>query len=420
MKRNHIRLIIILGSIAIVGIILVQIYWLRKAWDIQERQFNQNVYVALKRVAMRIARDNQITLNRPNPVNQLSSNYYVVNVNVPIDKQNLERYLIAEFARTNVFVDFEYGIYDSSSNRMVYGNYISVSSGNSRESAKKELSTHKGYKHYFGVRFPSKKNYLAEQMDWMIIFSAILLLAVSFFTYALFIILKQKRLSEMQKDFINNMTHEFKTPIATVNISADVLADPKIIETPERLSSYAAIVKQETKRLNDQVEKVLQIARIEKRGFQLHKKQLNLHEEISVVVESSSISAQSANFSLRLEAKDPMIMADKLHLNNILYNLIDNAVKYNSSDVSISLETQEIKQQLQLTIADNGCGIDKAYQKKVFNKFYRIPTGNLHDVKGFGLGLYYVRQICQAHGWDIKLESEPGQGSRFMITIPQK
>lgn len=420
MKRNQIRLVVILGVFAIIGIIVVQIYWMQKAWNIKEKQFTQTVFIALKNVAEKMSAYNQTVLPNENPVSQLSSNYFVVNVNSVIDANILEYYLSTEFDQHNIRADYEYAIYDCHNDKMVYGDYVAANGRNKPAQLTTNLPKYNEYVYYFGVNFPNKSNYLSSNMTLWIIFSAILLVSVVFFGYALFVILQQKRLSELQKDFINNMTHEFKTPIASINISADVISKPDIVENPQRLLNYGTIVKQEINRLNKQVEKVLQIARIEKGSFELKKESVKLDELISQVVDHcrANNSKCEAKYLLNLDRETGFICADRLHLTNIFYNLIDNAVKYAGENPEVAITTLRQPKKLVVTVSDNGPGISREFQKKVFQKFFRVPTGNVHNVKGFGLGLYYVRSICQAHGWHIRLESETNKGATFVIEIP--
>jgi len=422
MRRNNIRLIIALGTISIFGIVVVQFYWLRKTWGINEKRMHQSIQIALKNVAEKIFAYNEHDLPIHNPVSQLSSSYFVVNINDEIDANVLEHFLQTEFDLLNITLDYEYAIYDCANDEMVYGDYISPYSDNIITQKEKQLPKYSEFIYYFGINFPNKKNYLIEGMNLWIAFSGVLLVAIIFFSYAMFTILQQKRLSELQKDFINNMTHEFKTPISTINISADVILNSEIEKNPQRLKNYGGIIKQQVNRLNEQVEKVLQIARIEKRSFSLNVEEINLHELINTIAPSfySNIKKDEGELRLKLNAQFHQIVADKLHLSNILYNLIDNALKYCNEKVSIQIITKNRRGSIILEIRDNGIGIKKEHQKKVFDKFFRVPTGNLHDVKGFGLGLYYVKNICENHKWNITLESEFGKGTVFRIFMPIK
>ena len=421
MRRYKIRFVVLLGAFSIVGIITIQAYFLVKAWSIREKQFSQSLEIALKTVAEKICRLNQTAPPFGNPVRQLSSNYFVVDVNSVIDANVLEHYLKSEFERLNIRTDFEYAIYDCHTDRMVYGNYITSTGTGEKIKPGNNLPKYSEYLYYFGIRFPKLRSTIAGDMAILFFMTSILFLSVVFFVYALFVIMQQKRLSEMQKDFINNMTHEFKTPISTINISADVIRNPDIVNDHSRLFRYATFIKQENQRLNLLVEKVLQIARIEKGGFHLKMESISLNELVRTVAENFRTNLHpEGNIEVRLDPNVRNISADIIHLTNIFHNLLDNAVKYGPEKPVIRMETFKSQHNICIKVSDNGPGINPKYHKRIFHKFFRVPSGNIHDVKGFGLGLYYVKIICRAHKWNIYLSSEPGSGATFIIEIPDK
>jgi two-component system phosphate regulon sensor histidine kinase PhoR len=416
MKHNQVRWVILFGTVAILVIFTIQVYWLLRAWNVNEKQLNETISIVLNTVAHRMSAYNQSVLPNENPVNQLSSNYFVVNINSVIDANILEYYLKTEFARVGMNVDYEYAIYDCHNDKMVYGNFIPAEGSIRPVSPTTNLPKYSEYLYYFGIRFPSIKNTILSNMTIWLILSGILLALVLFFCYSILVIFRQKRFSEMQRDFINTMTHEFKTPISSINISADVILQPEIIRDPDRLLTYGKIIKQENSRLNKQVEKVLQIARIERKGFELVKEQVDLNGLLMQVVESCRANAaKEINVITELAPAAGMIRADILHLTNILFNLVDNAIKYSGDRPEIRLFTYREHNLIRIRICDNGPGIPKFHRNKVFRKFYRIPTGNVHDIKGFGLGLYYVKSACRAHGWKIRLHSDAGKGCCFTL-----
>jgi two-component system phosphate regulon sensor histidine kinase PhoR len=250
--------------------------------------------------------------------------------------------------------------------------------------------------------------------------SVVLLVVIFFFAYTLFVILKQKRLSEIQKDFINNMTHEFKTPISTIAVSTEVLKDPNIIHQPERLLNYAGIIEKENSRLKQHVERVLQIARLDKEDIELKKEVIDLHQLIHDAIGNVSLLLQekNGNITVDLQASSHEIKADKLHFTNVLNNLLDNAIKYCNTSPEIMIRSFNQENKIGIEIKDNGLGILPENQKRIFQKFYRVSTGNVHDVKGFGLGLSYVKTIVGEHRGEMKLSSEIGKGSIFTLFIP--
>jgi two-component system phosphate regulon sensor histidine kinase PhoR len=413
---------VVLATFSIIGIVTTQLFWLNKALDIHEKQFNRSVTIALRSVAKRLFVYNNQTLPNENPVTQLTDNYFVVRLNDVIDVNLLDLFLKEEFAKRYVKADFEYSIYDCSSENMVYGNYVSYDS--TQTTFKRQVNLPKWDKaaYYFGVHFPARVSVLIGEMQIWIFTTLVLLLVIVFFAYALFIILKQRRLSEIQKDFINNMTHEFKTPIATISISAEVLKNPKIAEQPERLRRYASIILEETSRLKTQVESVLQIAVLSNREIKLKKEEVDMHLIIEKATQSIKpvLDIHKGIISYQNLATNGIVVGDILHLTNIVYNLLDNAVKYCEKTPNIQITLTNEKTNLILTIKDNGIGISKKNRKQIFDKFYRVPTGNIHNVKGFGLGLNYVALMLKAHKGTIAVESTLGEGSTFRITLPLK
>ncbi len=422
MSRYRIRLVIILATFSLVGITLTQMFWVRKAFDLREKQFNNSMNIALKGVADEINRCNNLPPSIQNPVEQLSTNYYTVRVNNFIDPYQLEEFLKNEFKNREIAKDFEYGIYDCSNEKMVYGDYVNLESKNPNQKQATRFPKLDNDSYYFGVYFPTKDTGLLAQMGIWTFSSLVMLIVIVFFAYTLFVILKQRRLSAIQKEFVNNMTHEFKTPISTIAISAEVLKNPSIIKDPERLQNYASIIREESVRLKNQVERVLQMATVDKEKVNLKIEKVNLHDIISQTIQSLKLSVENSagNISCDLQARHTCIEADKLHVTNILYNLLDNALKYCKVVPRIRIITEDIARGIVIKIVDNGIGISMENQKNIFKRFFRVSTGNIHDVKGFGLGLNYVREIVMAHRGEINVHSSIGQGSTFSIFLPHE
>ena len=418
MKSSTIRFIVILGALCIVGITITQLYWVRRAFDLKEAEFVRTVNAALFNVAHQIFDINNTPSPAANPVKQVSTNYFIVMVNGDVDASLLEFLLKSEFEKRNIRFDFEYGVYDCSSEKMRYGDYISLHSSKEKVTNKK-LPAWNHYAYYFGVQFPNREAHLVNQMGIWSFSSFVLLIVIIFFAYTLFVILKQKRLSEIQKDFINNMTHEFKTPISTIALSTEVLKDPSIVYQPERLLNYTTIIEKENFRLKQHVERVLQMARLDKEDIGMKKEMVDVHQLIAEAIKNNRHALQEKGGTVDCEFKADMFQleADKLHLTNVFNNLIDNAIKYCREAPHILINTTN-NRNLIISVKDNGIGIAPENQKRVFQKFYRVPTGNVHDVKGFGLGLSYVKTIVEAHRGSIKVESVEGKGSVFTICLP--
>lgn len=421
-KTSTIRFIVVLATLSIVGISITQVYWVKRAFDLKEDEFKRNVNTALLNVAQQIySFADHGPAPTHNPVKQLSTNYFVVMVNSQIDASLLEFMLRTEFDKRKIQADFEYGIYDCANEKMMYGDYVQVNDGKSKAEISKNLPKWNTQGYYFGVQFPNREAQIINQMGIWSFSSVVLLVVIVFFAYTLFVILKQKRLSEIQKDFINNMTHEFKTPIATIALSTEVLKSPDILRQPERLLSYTTIIENENKRLKQHVERVLQMAKLDKESIELKKEAVNLHDVVQEVTGGmdASIREKQIEVDLDLHAADPVIQADKLHVTNVVYNLLDNAIKYSAENPKIWISVKPAEKYLVLEVKDNGIGVKEDDQKKIFDKFFRVPTGNVHNVKGFGLGLNYVRQIVDAHRGKITLKSHLGEGCTFRIYFPR-
>ena len=420
MKSKTIRNIAILGSIAIAGIISVQIYWISQALNLQQKQFQEDVFISLKKVAERISEYNKMDSPAANPVKQISSDYYIVNIREVIDANVLKLYLRDEFDRMNIQTDYEYAIYDCASEKMVYGEYVSFQDKDKRTRLGK-LPKYDEFIYYFGVNFPKQASYLIAGNQLWIFFSVLLLLTVLFFVYAINIILRQKQLSELQKEFINNMTHEFKTPISTILIAADALLEEEQIKNKQDIKNYTQIIKEQNERLNRQVEKVLQVTKIGRKEIELKKEAISLHENIKSIVNSVKIKLEKKQGIIKtnLNTSQDVIHCDKLHLTNIIYNIIDNSIKYSGEKPLITIETNKMEGFLQLVITDNGIGIADEHIPEIKKKFYRVPTGKVHNVKGFGLGLYYVNQVCKAHDWKWDVKSTIAKGTSIIFKIKQ-
>ncbi|MCB0545321.1 MAG: HAMP domain-containing histidine kinase, partial [Saprospiraceae bacterium] len=275
--------------------------------------------------------------------------------------------------------------------------------------------------YYYGVRFPGKNVNILSNMWIVVVFTALMLITLAFFIYAMFVILRQKQLSELQRDFINNMTHEFKTPISTINVSTDVFLQNDQIKKDPRLNRYSGIIKEQVLRLNTQVEKVLQLAKIERDKIELNTEELDLVElirEVTPSIEMKVNEREGGRLELDLPASAVMVRADRMHLTNILHNLVDNGVKYSKGAPEIRIALKQEDGRTVLSIQDKGIGIPKEHLKRVFDKFYRVPTGNVHNVKGFGLGLYYVKTMCKEHKWKLDIHSEPNKGTTIEINMP--
>jgi two-component system phosphate regulon sensor histidine kinase PhoR len=419
MHNNSVRLILIFGSLAICGVLLFQSYWLIETWTIKNQTFDTQVMKSLRQVAVKIADVNETELPKSNLIQKISGSY-AVNVNSAIDANILEDFLVRTFDEASLNTVFEYAVYDCANDQLAYHNLCNLTAGQENFERSENLPKFNDLIYYFVVSFPKRDSYLINDLRSNILFSLITILAVMMFMYALWVILKQQKLTDLQKDFINNMTHEFKTPISSIKIASDYIIG-EIREGNERLQKYASIIKEQNERLNNQVEKVLNIARLEKDQFKLNLEVIELVDFVDRLVRTEKIKFDEKSGELKFDScmQSIHIKADKLHLSNVLSNIIDNAFKYckKTPYVTVSLEKND-NSKLILAVRDKGIGVKKENLRKIFDKFYRVSTGNVHDVKGFGLGLYYVKNISDAHGWEIDIDSTTNEGTEVQIQIP--
>jgi len=419
MTNKSIRLLMLVAFLGAIGIIITQTYWVRKAYQLQEKEFELKTNLALRNVASNIAELKHIQLPIYSPVEQISPDFYIVQINVQVEKEVLAHFLQASFTRQNITTNFWYGLYDCMSDTVQYAAYINMQGNVIDDIPSASFKKLKKLNYHFAVYFPNRKHFLSQQLSVWIVSTIVLIFILILLTYLLFIILKQKRLSEIQKDFVNNMTHEFKTPLASIQLSADVLKNPTILHNEQRLLNYATIISTEAKRLSHQVERVLQMAQGNKGEIQLSKSLFIWQTLIKETLSSfdQAIALKRATINLDLPTAPISYFGDQLHLRNCISNLIDNALKYTETDPVITISIG-ISQQLRIAVEDNGIGINKNDQKLLFKKFYRVNTGNIHNVKGFGLGLSYVRLIINAHNGRIECESDLGKGTKFVIHLP--
>lgn len=422
MKNATIRLIFILALLSSAGIISTQVYWVKRAYDLEEREFNLTANNALRNVALKIWDMKKVQPAVYNIVDNVAPGYFIVQINDHVDADVLRHFLREEFEKRNLITDFEFGMYDCMSDTLMNYSYVHMSGSNESFEPVMDFPKLSRENYYFGVFFPHRKNYVASQLSIWILSSLVLLFVLLFLGYVVFAILKQKKLSEVQKDFVNNMTHEFKTPLATIQLSAEVLKNPDIVQKPQRLLNYATIIDNEASQLALQVERVLQMAHAEKGEIQLRKQPLIWQDLIREVGNSfeNMLARKDAVLHLHLPEEPVHYTGDKLHLKNAISNLIDNSLKYAEENPVIDIHLKESNKQIKIDVTDNGMGIDKIHQKMLFKRFYRVPTGNIHNVKGFGLGLNYVRIIARAHGGEVICNSKPNKGSTFSLIFSKK
>ncbi len=418
MKKRVITRIVILGSLLVLSMLAFQFYWVYQNWSIENHRFKQTVTQALFKVTSAVADHEKISLPDHNLIRAVSNTYFVVNINNVIDAGVLERFLIQEFQARDINLDFEYAIYDCSNDDMVYGDFCNITSKDFKPNFD-QMPKYEEFTYYFGVNFPNRSNSIFVNLRPSLLFSAITLLSLLFFVATIIVLLQQKKLWELQTDFINNLTHEFKTPLSSIRLANEFLQQTDPIKSDSKLQRYTNIIQEQNQRLNRQVERILDLAKWEKEDFVINPQPVDLHALIREVIDQYALQINNKNgkIDLSLQATLPVIRADEDHLLNLLSNLVDNGIKYSSAGAHLTFSTTDTNRGLRLVIQDQGIGIHAEDLPKLFTKFYRVHTGNVHNVKGFGLGLYYVKKVCDAHGWKVEVASEPGRGTSFTINI---
>lgn len=419
MKINRLNSIIILGLIAIMGIIIAQLLWTKEAFNLEEKKFTQKVHIALLEVAKKLYEGKNHELPANSPINKVSNDYYIVNVDNDFEPEILEYYLKTVFKKFNITTDFEYAMYNCESDEMVYGNYVAIS-----DTSKKENSVyfpkHKNLVYYFAVRFPNETSYLFSSLKFWFMLSFALIVILVVYVYSIFTLLQQKKYSELQRDFINNMTHEFKTPLSSILIASNYLSKQEPIRNDAKLEKYASIIIEQSKKLNHHIEKILNIAKSDDTPLKLQKKDILLHSVLQDVTENIQLRYPEVHIRVENPDQSLQIYGDEFHFTNIVYNLIDNAVKYCDTTPEIQVKVTKEPGRIRLNFTDNGIGISQKNISFIFDKFYRIPGKKSNEVTGFGLGLYYVNKICKLHNWKISAKSHLEKGTTITLLIPEK
>jgi len=473
MNKKAIWLIIILMSAALIGISIIQLIWLRSSVQLQEQNFSDRVIMAMNRVRDRVVEDDKerekaleyfdnkktskLFGKKENPIanffkskpnreierlryelsslpSQIDPNRSLENVN----KDNLDLYIAQELKNQGIDLKYDYGVYsfNEESYQIINGNFVAQISDQGEYSGVEAVldestaeyqvdlfSNELGSPGYLKLFFPQKTSWLWSEVLPSTLSSILLTSLILFcFSYTIYVIFRQKQISEMKSDFINNMTHEFKTPIATISLAADSINSPMVNTDTNKIKRFAGIIKQENRRMLNQVEKVLQMARIDNKDLNLRIVDVDLHEVIKKTAENVKLKLKSRNgtLSTHLEAQNPTVQGDMTHISNMIANLLDNAEKYSKESPRIEIQTNNVSNGVEVHIKDEGIGMNKESQKHIFDKFYRVHTGNIHDVKGFGLGLSYVKALMTAHKGTVTVKSELGKGSTFTLYFPFK
>ena len=421
MKRITIRWIIIASSISLAGLIITQLFWINNALRLGEEQFNSRVTIALQG-----ALDEYVQTHQGKPCDItcgcLSVPSQADSLFINLEPAEMDSLLRVHFDYHGLDTIFAFKVVNCTTGKVLFEKAGKLKNNKRSSLHKISLSClHHQESHRMEVRFDQPRQLIVKDMLlWLAASTLFLLIVIISFAYIVLTIVRQKKITEMRNDFINNMTHEFKTPISNISLACDVLKRPTITESPERLNRYIDIISQENKRMRSQVDRILQVAVRNREDLDISRQTTDIHELIRDAVDTICLEdcRNGATIDLDFRAPESELFIDPVHFTNIIHNLIDNAQKYSASDPRILITTELRDSNFILEFKDNGMGISPDAQKHVFEKFYRVPTGNLHNVKGTGIGLYYVKTMVEAHGGTIAVKSEIGNGSRFILTLP--
>ena len=420
MKLSRFNIVIIIGFLAIVGVIIMQLFLINNAHKLAKKDTEDKIFFALQEVLEKLYKDNLTGLLVSNQVEKVSENYFTVNVNYEFENTILEHYLISEFEKNNLDVDFEYAVYNCSSDKMAFSNHINSNGKKEPIKCPNCFTKNPKYTYYFAIRFPDIEQNYFKNLNQYWIFTTVLFLVLIIYVYSVVLMLKQKKYTELQKDFINNMSHEFKTPLASILIASNYVKEQNEIKDNPKLKKYNQIVVNQTHKLNEHIEKILYVAKTESKQMLIDKTKFELRPVLELVKDNIQLKYDKEIDIDILTTKKYVLKADEFHVYNILFNLVDNAVKYSGSSPKIEIVVTEINQQLSIQINDNGCGIPTKDLPFVFDKFYRVTRQDIKNIEGFGIGLSYVKKICDLHRWKITIANNTEKGIVVTIIINQK
>lgn len=415
MRNRIIVLIVVLSAVSLVGLIVTQAFWVNKAIELSQQHFEQRAYNALCGTVDRIVKINN---KHPYPLTDITEK----GILLLMSHYNFDSIFKKLVEFNKIREPYEYAVIINSTDSIIYHTPGYVPLGDEGKKFKKCLyDLNPQVSARVEVVFPTvSRSIICSIWNWLILSVIFLIVIILSFVYIIFSVFRHKKLSEMKSDFINNMTHELKTPISTIAITSEMLMKMDVSKQPEKIQKYARIIHEENHRMQLQVEHVLRMAQLDKREYELNREEVDIHELIQNAIDNFFVDLQQKQVSLHyhFEATRSTAMVDPLHFSNIIKNLVDNSCKYSRGEPVIDIFTANVDGGIQISVVDQGIGIAPQNQKYIFDKFYRVPTGNVHDVKGTGIGLYYVKIMTEAHGGTITVKSEPGKGSRFDIFIP--
>ena len=420
-RSKTLRLVILTSTVLITIIVAVQLIWLQKVYLYEQKQFNINVSKSIKSLYDDMQLVSDVKDNVQKVIENVNPDVYLLRIDCSPNLDQLWVNLKAELTDFDVYTDCRAAVYDTAGKKYISEQYIDLPDSYFPSKTEKELQVYERDYPYIALYFPHRGQYIINQMMFWIASSGLLLLVLIGFGFSIFYLYRQKFFNETQRDFVNNFTHEFKTPLAVIKIAADVLQQQNIIEKPEKLKNYAGIIHEQTSHLQSQVQRLLEIAYTDRSSLPLKKEKFDINLLIKESINDLQplIEQRHAMVNTNFGTEDLLINADRSYLRLCLINLVENAIKYSATPV-IDVSTKIDGSVLLIAVKDNGIGIATEHQKKIFERFYRVTDGELHISKGFGLGLNFVKKVIDTHHGKIEVASELGSGSIFTIKLSLK
>jgi len=420
-RSKTLRLVILISTVLITIIVAVQLFWLQKIYRYEEKQFNINVSKGIRALYKDMQLVNDVSDNAQKEINNPKPDLYLLKIDCSPFLDSLWLNLKAELTDFDVYSDCEAAVYSHEKNIFTTTQYIDLPDAYQEGEVKSVIPLLPREYSYIALFFPHRGQYILKQMYFWIVSGIILLVVLTAFGASVFYLYRQKFLNETQKDFVNNFTHEFKTPLAVIKIASEVLQQPDIAAKPDRLKNYAGIIGDQTSHLQSQIQRLLEIAYTDRSALVLEKEKFDINKLVQEAINSIHPLMEQKNALVKTNYSQAVneVYADKYYMLLTLINILENAVKYAGAP-EIQIDTYIEGDDCCIAVTDNGIGISGEHHKKIFDRFYRVTKGDLHTVKGFGLGLSFVKKVVDTHDGKIEVRSEPGKGSTFIVKIPRQ
>lgn len=420
-RSKTLRLVILTSTLLITIIMAIQLIWLQKVYLYEGKQFNINVSKSIRSLYADMELVNDASDNVQKVIENINPDVYLLKIDCSPNLDQLWINLKSELTDFDVYTDCRAAVYDTAEKKYAAQQYIDLPDAYFPSKNEKEMQVYDRSYPYIALYFPHRGQYILKQIIFWIASSGFLLLVLIGFGFSVFYLYRQKFFNETQRDFVNNFTHEFKTPLAVIKIAADVLQQQSTLNNPEKLKNYAGIIRDQTSHLQSQVQRLLEIAYTDRSSLPLNKEKFDINVLIRESINDLQplIEQKHAVVHTNFDGQGQLINADRSYLRLCLINLIENAIKYSVTPV-IDISTKIEGAALLIAVKDNGIGIAEAHQKKIFERFYRVTDGELHVNKGFGLGLSFIKKVIDAHHGKIEVNSGLGKGSTFTIKLSLK